>query len=304
MIQKTRNAMSELTTQPEDSALDQCANHSSDADKIVTRIAPREGLQLLDFSELYAYRDLFRFLVWRQIKVRYAQSAVGIGWALLQPLFSMVVFTIIFGRLAKVSSDGSPYALFSLAGLLPWTYFSNSLTDGVASLVSEANMLRKIYFPRVLMPLAAVAAKLIDLTIAGLLLVVVMFIYGQLPPLSIAFLPLLVVILVVASSGLSLWLSALAVQFRDVKHAMSFVVQFGMYVSPVVYPTSMIPKQFQLLYAINPMVGVIEGFRAALIGSTAMPWGLIGVSFLSSCLLFVSGLFYFRFKERLFADVA
>ena len=184
------------------------------APEVVTRIAPRHGLQLLDFSELYAYRDLFRFLVWRQVKVRYAQSAVGIGWAILQPLVSMAICTIVFGRLAKLESDGSPYALFCLVGLLPWIYFSNSVTDGVSSLVSEANMLRKIYFPRVLLPLSAVAAKLIDLAVAAILLMIMMVYYQQLPSLSVLLLPVFVFMLIVASSAISLWLSALAIQFR------------------------------------------------------------------------------------------
>lgn len=272
--------------------------------EVVTRIAPRRGLQLLDFAELYAYRDLFRFLVWRQIKVRYAQSAVGVGWALLQPLFMMGVCTIVFGMMANMDSDGTPYALFSVAGLLPWTYFSNSITDGVASLVTEAEMLRKIYFPRVLLPLSAVIAKLIDLTIAAVLLVIVMIYFQRLPSPTIVLLPLFVLMLVLASTAVSFWLSAMAVQFRDVKHAMPFIVQLGMYLSPVVFPVSKVPEQFQLFFALNPMVGVIAGFRSSLLGTPDMPWGIVAVSFLSSCLLFVSGLLYFRQKERLFADVA
>lgn len=259
---------------------------------------------MIDWRELVAYRDLFRFLIWREIKVRYAQSAIGIGWAVIQPVCSMIIFTIVFGRLANVSSDGVPYALFSFAALVPWTYFSNAINDGVASLVSETNMLRKIYFPRLLMPLSAVAAKLVDFSIAMVVLAFLMLCYGQRPGLGILLLPFLISIMVVTAAGVSVWLSALAVQFRDVKHAMTFVVQLAMYASPVVYPTSLIPAEYRLLYAINPMVGVIEGFRSALLGTQLMPWSLIGVGCLSATAILLSGLAFFRSKERIFADVA
>ncbi|TWT55865.1 ABC transporter permease [Allorhodopirellula solitaria] len=270
----------------------------------VTIIEARKGLQLFDWKELVAYRDLFRFLIWRQIKVRYAQSAIGIGWAVIQPLFSMVLFTIVFGRLAKIDSDGVPYALFSLAALLPWTYFSNAISDGVASLVSEANMLRKIYFPRLLLPLSAVVAKLVDFGIAAVMMVLLMIYYQHLPGPEILILPLLIVLMVVTASGVSVWLTALAVQYRDVKHAMTFLIQLGMYASPVVYPTSLIPEKFQLLYALNPMVGVIEGYRSALLGSQPIPWSLLAVGTASASVLMLTGLAFFRSKEKVFADVA
>ncbi|TWU29136.1 ABC transporter permease [Novipirellula artificiosorum] len=270
----------------------------------ITIIERRSGWHLLDWKELVAYRDLFRFLIWREIKVRYAQSAIGIGWAIIQPLFSMLVFTIVFGRLAKVESDGVPYALFSFAALVPWTYFSNAVTDGVNALVSEANMLRKIYFPRILMPLSAVAAKLVDFTIAMCMLAILMIFYRHAPSLGILALPLLVALMMLTASAISLWLTALAVQYRDVKHAMGFMVQLAMYGSPVVYATSLIPEQYRLLYAINPMVGVIEGFRSALLGTQPMPWDLIAVGILSASVLFITGLAFFRSKERTFADVA
>lgn len=271
---------------------------------VVTVIERRSGWKLLDWKELYAYRDLFRFLVWRQIKVRYAQSAIGIGWAVIQPVFSVLLFTVVFGNLAKVGSDGAPYALFSFAALVPWTYFSNALTDGVGSLVNEANMLRKVYFPRILMPLSAVAAKLVDFAIAMVCLAALMVAYRYAPPWQIVFLPLLTLLMVAAAAALSIWLTALAVQYRDVKHAMTFVVQLGMYASPVVYPTSLIPERYRLLYALNPMVGVIEGFRAALLGTQPMPWGLIAVGAAVTTALLVTGLAFFRKKETVFADVA
>lgn len=272
--------------------------------RTITIIEPTKGIKVVDWQELVAYRDLFRFLIWREIKIRYAQSAIGIGWAVIQPVCSMVIFTIVFGRLANVDSDGVPYALFSFAALVPWTYFSNAVSDGVASLVNETNMLRKIYFPRILLPLSAVAAKLVDFSIAMGVLAILMLFYSKSPSVGIIALPLLISLMVIYAAGISAWLSALAVQYRDVKHAMSFVIQLAMYASPVVYPTTLIPEQYQLLYALNPMVGVIEGFRAALLGTQPMPWDLIGVGALSASVILVSGLAFFRSKERIFADVA
>jgi len=270
----------------------------------VTVIEPRRGWSLLDWKEIVAYRDLFRFLIWRQVKVRYAQSAIGIGWAVIQPVFSMLLFTVVFGKLAKVSSDGAPYALFSFAALVPWTYFSNALTDGANSLVGEANMLRKVYFPRILMPMSAVVAKLVDFTIAMICMVGLMLYFRHLPSASIVWLPLLVILMVISAAAFSVWLTAIAVQYRDVKHAMGFIVQLAMYATPVVYPTSLIPESYQLLYAINPMVGVIEGFRSAVLATQPMPWDFIAVGFVVSASLLLTGLVFFRSKEQLFADVA
>jgi lipopolysaccharide transport system permease protein len=270
----------------------------------VTVIEPHSGWRLIDWNELYEYRDLFRFLVWREIKVRYAQSAVGIGWAVIQPICSMLVFTIIFGGLANVSSDGVPYAIFNLSALILWTYFSNALIDGVNCLISNANMLSKIYFPRILMPLSAVAARLVDFCIGLILLAGLLIWYRIVPTWGTLFLPLFLILMILTASGLSLWLTALAVQYRDVKHAMNFVVQLLMYAAPVVYPASLIPKRYQLLYALNPMVGVIEGFRAALLGTRPIPWDFVGVGAASALAITTFGLLYFRSRERLFADVA
>jgi len=267
-------------------------------------IEPKKPFTLIDWAELVAYRDLLRFLIWRQIKVRYAQSAIGIGWALIQPLVSMVIFTVIFGNLAKVDSNGAPYALFSLAALLPWTYFSNAITDGVSSLVGEANMLRKVYFPRLLLPLSAVLAKLVDFAIASCLMMLVMLILQYPPSGQIVALPIAIITMLITASGVSLWLTALAVQYRDVKHAMNFLVQLLMYASPVVYATSIIPGRYRLVYALNPMVGVIETFRSAILGSTPLPWDLIAVGLASGVALLLSGLIFFRSKEAIFADVA
>jgi lipopolysaccharide transport system permease protein len=274
----------------------------------VTVIEPRSGWQLVDWRELAAYRDLFRFLVWRGIKVRYAQSAIGVGWAVIQPVFSMLVFTLVFGKLAGVESDGVPYALFSFAALVPWTYFANAVTEGTDSLVSNANMISKVYFPRVLLPLSSVVAKLVDFSIAMVILFLLMAWFSHAPTWGLVAVPLLVVLMMVTAAGLGLWLTALAIQYRDVKHAMTFFVQLLMYAAPVVYSTTLIEEHFgrtgALLYALNPMVGVIEGFRAALLGTQSMPWAWIGMGSVSAAVISLTGLLYFRSRERIFADVA
>lgn len=267
-------------------------------------IEPRRGLKWVDWRELVAYRDLFFFMVWRNVRTRYAQSALGVGWALIQPLFSMLVFTVIFGRLAKVDSNGVPYAIFSFAALVPWTYFANAVTEGSASLVTNANMLKKVYFPRVLLPLAALLARAVDFAIAFAFLVVLMLWFRVVPTWNVLAVPLLVLILVLAASGLGLWLTAMAVQYRDVAYAMNFIVQLLMYAAPVVYPTTLIPEAYRGWYALNPMVGVIEGFRSALLGTIPMPWGWILTGAVTAAALMISGLLYFRGRERFFADVA
>jgi lipopolysaccharide transport system permease protein len=276
-------------------------------------IEPKTGWRLIDWKEFAEYRDLFRFLVWRSIKIRYAQSAIGIGWAVIQPLFSMVIFTIVFGTLAGVESDGAPYAVFSFAALVPWTYFSNAVTEGTTSLVSNSNMLRKVYFPRIMLPLSAVLSKLVDFTIASLILAGLMAWYGIVPNAGILMLPFLVGLMVLTAAGLGLWLTALAVQYRDINHAIGFVVQILMYCTPVVYAASLIPWSYRvgeyvvylrLIYAINPMVGVIEGFRSALLGTNDMPWSLLAVGAVSATIIAATGCLYFRKRERLFADVA
>ena len=269
----------------------------------VTIIDANQSRTLLLHRELFQYRDLFYFFVWRNIKTRYAQSILGVGWAVIQPLFTMVVFTIVFGNLARVASDGVPYAIFSFTALVPWTFFSQALTQSTGSLISASNMLNKVYFPRILIPLAPIMSKLVDFLIAFALLVCMMFFYPVQPTLWVLILPLLVLLLMLTASGMGLWLSALAVQYRDVNYAMAFAVQLLMYAAPVVYPTSNVPEQFRLAYGLFPMVGVIEGFRAALLGSSPMPWDLLAVGTGSGLLLFVSGAIYFRRTETIFADV-
>jgi len=267
-------------------------------------IEQRKGLTRVDWTELLAYRDLFLFMTLRNIKTRYAQSSLGVGWALLQPLFSMLVYTVIFGRLAKIDSNGVPYAIFSYMALVPWTYFANAMTESSSSLVSNAHMLSKVYFPRLILPISSIVARGLDFVIALTFLLVLMVWFQVTPTWNVLFLPLLVAILLLAAAGFGLWFSALAIQYRDIAYAMNFIAQLLMYATPVVYPTSLIPEQFHILYAINPMVGVIEGFRSAFLGTIAMPWSWIGIGAISSVFLFTSGIVYFRSREQYFADVA
>ena len=268
-----------------------------------TIIEPPKGWQLVDWQELTEYRDLFFFLVRRDVKTRYAQSVLGIGWAVIQPVFNMIVFTIIFGNLAKISSDGVPYAIFSYTALVPWTYFSSSLTAATGSLIASSSMLTKIYFPRLIIPIAPVLAKLVDFAIALVILAGLMFWFGIAPTVWALTLPLLVLLMMLTAAGMGMWLTALAVQYRDVNYAMGFAVQLLMYAAPVVYPASSVPEQFRLLYGLFPMAGVIEGFRSALLGTQPMPWDLLAVGSVTAMLVALSGAFYFRRMERIFADV-
>jgi len=267
-------------------------------------IDSEESWWMVDWRELWQYRDLFRFLVWRDIKIRYAQSILGIGWAIIQPLFSMVLFTIIFGRFVKVDSEGVPYAIFSYTALVPWAYFSSALTGASESLVNQVELLTKVYFPRVVIPIAPVLGKLIDFGISFLILFGMMAWFGI--PLSwwVLFCPVLVLLMMVSAAGMGLWLTALAIQYRDIKYGLSFFVQLLMYASPVVYPTSTLPEEIHLIYAINPVVGVVEGFRSALLGTNPMPWDLLAVGTGTALFIFITGAVYFQKMERTFADVA
>lgn len=271
---------------------------------IVTIIEPQKGWQLIDWKELIRYRDLFYFLVLRGLKAKYAQSVLGVGWAIIQPLFQVLVFTVVFGNLAKIQSDGIPYSIFSLCGLVPWSYFSGTLTESSASLISNANMISKVYFPRLVLPISAAFSKLVDMAISFLILIGFMIYFQITPTMYALFIPVLILIMMLASVGLGLILSSMAVQYRDVKHALSFAVQILMYAAPVIYPASKVPAQFQFLYSLNPMVGVIEGFRSALLGTNPMPWDFIITGAVVSVILAVMGAFYFKKMERTFADVA
>jgi lipopolysaccharide transport system permease protein len=267
-------------------------------------IGQQSGWAFVDLPELWRYRDMLLFVVWRDIKTRYSQSAIGIGWALVQPVFFMIAFTFVFGRLIGVKSDGSPYAVFSYIALVPWTYFANSLIDATNSLNTNTAMLTKVYFPRVILPLSAVAARAMDFLIAFALVVVLMAWYRVEPTWWVAAAPVLLLILIATSLGLGMWLTALSVQYRDVRYAIAFMTQLLMYGTPVVYPVSMIPERFHLIYAINPMVGVIEGFRAGFLGTGPMPWDMIGIGAATAAFFLLCGSVIFRRTERFFADVA
>lgn len=269
----------------------------------LTVIEASTGWRPIDWRELWRYRDMLYFLVWRDVKTRFAQSVLGIGWAVIRPVFSMVVFTVVFGNLAKIASDGVPYAIFSYTALVPWTYFSGALTTASGSLISSSGMLSKVYFPRLIIPLTAVLSNLVDFAIALLVLFGLMIWFGASPTLGALLLPMLVLLMVVTAAGLGMWLTALAVQYRDVKYGMGFAVQLFMYAAPVVYPASSIPRQYRLLYGLNPMAGVIEGFRSALLDTNAMPWDLLFVGTIAAIVIFASGVLYFRRMERIFADV-
>lgn len=271
--------------------------------KAVTTIKPTSGFRFVNIRELIEYKDLLYFLVLRGIKAKYAQSVLGIGWAVIQPLFTTLVFTIVFGNLAKVTSDGLPYFIFSLTGMVCWNYFSGTLGESTNSLVLNANMISKVYFPRLVLPLAAVFSKLLDFIIGMLLLIVFLFVYKIPLTAEVLVLPLLIVLLLMTSIGTGMLLSAMAVQYRDVRHAMTFLTQLLMYSAPVVYPASSVPEQYQMLYALNPMVGVIEGFRAALLHTRPIPWDFIGIGAIVATIMLVWGALYFRKMERVFADV-
>jgi len=273
-----------------------------------TLIKRSSGWKWLDWKELAQYRDLLYFLTVRGIRARYAQSVLGVSWAIIQPLVTTIIFTFVFGNFAKVGSDGAPYLLFSFIAMVPWTYFSGTLTDASISLVQNNTLITKVYFPRLFIPLSSALAKWLDFAI-GLAVLVVLMVYfvvqGKVPApgWSLVLLPVLLLILFIVSMALGLLFSAMSVQYRDVKHAMSFLVQLLMYVAPVVYSTYSIPAGWQKWYALNPMVGVIEGFRAVFL-SKPMPWDWIITGFLVSVALFIFSASYFRRMETGFADMA
>ena len=243
------------------------------------------------------------FLVWRDIKVRYKQTVIGAAWAICQPLLTMMIFAIIFGRFAKIPSDNVPYPIFAFAGLLPWTYFSQSISRSGASLVADSNLIRKIYFPRMVIPAACVVAPVVDLVLSFLILFVLMAWYHFVPGLALLALPIFMLLAIVAALGVSLWLSALNVRYRDVGHAIPFLVQFWMYASPIVYPLSLIPKQWRTLYSLNPMVGVVEGFRWSLLSKQKPDPVSLALGTGTAVVIFLGGLVFFKRMERVFADI-
>jgi lipopolysaccharide transport system permease protein len=266
-------------------------------------IRPSRGWVSLKTRELWAYRDLLFFLAWRDISVRYKQTVLGAAWAIIQPVFTMLLFSLFFGWLGKIPSDGIPYPIFSYAALLPWHYFAAALAGSSDSLVGNANLLSKVYFPRLIIPIASILPPIVDFMIAFTVLLGMMFFYGIVPTWNIVWLPFFLLLALVTALGAGLWLSALNVQYRDIRYTIPFITQFWLFASPVVYPSSIIPEQWRPLYGLNPMAGVIEGFRWALLGSESGPGLLILVSVFVALALMVSGAFYFRRMEKSFADV-
>lgn len=269
----------------------------------VVRIEAANRRPILNLAELWAYRELLYFLVWRDIKIRYKQTVIGAAWAIIQPLVTMLIFTLVFDRFAKVPSDGLPYPIFSFAALLPWTYFARSLTQSILSVVNNSNLVTKVYFPRLLLPISAILAGLVDFGISFLFLLGMMFWYGIAPAWAIVFLPFFVLLTILTALSVSLWLSVLNVRYRDIGQAVPFLTQIWMFASPVAYPVSVVPQEWRLLYYVNPMTGVIEGFRWALTGAPQPPLLLVLMSTAIVLLLLVGGILYFRRMEDTFADV-
>ncbi len=266
-------------------------------------IQPSKGWAALDLQELWRYRELIMFLAWRDIQVRYKQTALGVAWAVIQPVFTMVVFSVFFGRLAGIPSDGLPYPIFVYCALLPWQLFAYSLTESSNSLVTNQNLITKVYFPRLVIPIASVLASLVDFVIAFGVLIGMMGYYRIIPTQAVWTLPLFVLLAVCIALGMGLWLSALNVRYRDVRYIIPFLTQAWLFVTPIAYPSSLVPEQWRVLYGINPMAGVVEGFRWALLSAGKAPGSMLTVSVLVTLIIFVSGLFYFRHMERTFADM-
>jgi lipopolysaccharide transport system permease protein len=258
------------------------------------------GLRL---RELWDYRELFFFLVWRDVKVRYKQTVLGVAWAIIQPFLTMVVFSLFFGRLAKIPSDGIPYPVFSYAALVPWTFFAQGLSHASNSLVASGNLIKKVYFPRLIVPTATLLAGVVDFALAFGMLILIMFYYGIVPTANVIWLPLLLLLALATSLGASLWLSALNVRFRDVRYVVPFLTQFWLFLTPIAYPSSLLSEPWRTLYGLNPMAGVVEGFRWALLGTNTAPGAMLLLSSLVAVGLLVSGAYFFRRMERQFADV-
>ena len=273
------------------------------APKIVI-IRPSEGLFDIDLRAVWSYRELLFFLVWRELKIRYKQAALGAAWAVIQPILAVLIFTLVFGLFAKIPSDGVPYPVFAFAAMVPWTYFAEAFRRGSVGLVEDSELIRKIYFPRLVLPIAATVAPLVDFLLSFVVLLALMAWYGMMPTLNVVFLPLFLLLAMGLAFASGLWLGPINVRFRDVKHVLPFAIQVWMYASPVVYPISMVPEKWKVAYSLNPMVGVIEGFRWALLGKSAAP-DLLTVSISTGIVLIAIavGLVYFSKAEKTFADV-
>jgi lipopolysaccharide transport system permease protein len=266
-------------------------------------ISPPSGWASIGFKELWEYRELLYFLTWRDVKVRYKQTALGAAWAIIQPLFMMAVFSLFFGRLAKVPSDGIPYPIFTFCALLPWQLFAHALTESSNSLVANERLITKVYFPRLVVPIAAVLGGLVDFAVAFVILLGMMLYYGIIPTWAIITLPGFLLLAVMTALGVGLWLSALNVKYRDVRYTINFLIQFWLFATPVAYPSSLVPERWRPLYGLNPMAGVVEGFRWALLGKQEAPGAMLWVSVAVVILILIGGLYYFRRMEQEFADV-
>jgi lipopolysaccharide transport system permease protein len=266
-------------------------------------IEPPKGWVPLKLNELWNYRELVYFLTWRDIRVRYKQTALGAAWAIIQPLFAMLIFTMFFGKLAKVPSDGIPYPIFAFTGLVPWNFFANGLSHCSDSLVSSANLIKKVYFPRLAIPLSTVLAGVVDFSISFLVLLTMMIYFQVSFSWKILWIPAFLLLSVTTALGVGLWLSALNVQYRDVRYTVPFLVQLWMYSTPIAYPSSLLSEPWRTVYGLNPMVGVVEGFRWCLLGAKTEPGPMIAVSAVMAILILISGSFYFRRTEKRFADV-
>lgn len=271
--------------------------------KAYITIKPKKGWQLIDFKELRQYRDLLFFLVARDIKVKYKQTVLGGLWAIIQPFFSMVVFTLFFGKLAKMPSDGVPYPIFNFTAMVAWTYFATSIAGSGNSVIGSTNLISKIYFPRIIIPLTPVIAGLLDFSIAFVVLLGMMAYFKIYPTIMILLVPYLVLMMVLTASGVGMIMAALSARYRDIKYTIPFMVQLWLFASPIVYPTSMIPEKYKFFYALNPMVGVIEGFRSALLGTGTFPFSMMIFTTLVSVSCFFAGLIYFKQTEKFFADI-
>jgi lipopolysaccharide transport system permease protein len=269
----------------------------------VTIIRPSRGWVALQLGEIWRYRELLFFLIWRDVKVRYKQTAIGGAWAIIQPLLAMIIFTVFFGRLAKLPSDGIPYPLFSYAALLPWQLFAHALTESSNSVVANERLVTKVYFPRLIIPLASVLSGLVDFAVAFVIVLAMMAWYRVPPTWTIFTLPLFLVLTLVTALAIGLWLAALNVQYRDVRYTVAFIVQLWLFASPVAYSSSLVPVRWRPVYGLNPMAGVIEGFRWALLSKTSGPGGMLAVSTAVVLMILVGGLYYYRRMEKSFADV-
>lgn len=274
----------------------------ADASLPTIRIARSSAWRFLDLSEIWAYRELVFFLTWRDIKVRYKQTAIGVVWAVLQPLAMMLVFSLFFGRLAKIPSEGVPYPVFAFAALLPWQLFSRAITDSSNSLVTDQRLITRVYFPRIIVPTASIVSAVADFAISLAVFLVVMLFYGVTPSINIVFFPVFLVMMMTTALGVGYWLSALNIEYRDVAYALPFLAQIWMFLSPVVYPSSMVPEKYRVLYGLNPMAGVVDGFRWSFLGVGPGPSAMLMVSGLISLVLFLTGIIWFRRREGSFAD--